>query len=54
MDYVFLGYACDILADTNNGLTGSEIIKYCSRYALKYDSIFGKKFKINNYSETIL
>ncbi len=39
MDYVFLGYACDILADTNNGLTGSEIIKYCSRYALKYDVI---------------
>lgn len=38
MDYIFLEYACDILADTNNGLTGSEIIKYCKKYSLEYDT----------------
>lgn len=37
MDNVFLGYACDIIADTDKGLTGSEIIKYCRQYSLKYD-----------------
>ncbi len=37
MDNTFLGYACDILADTNKGLTGSEIVKYCNRFALDYD-----------------
>ncbi len=37
MDKVFLEYACDIIADTSNGLTGTEIIKYCRQYSLKYD-----------------
>ncbi len=27
MDNAFLGYACDVLADTGKGLTGSEIVK---------------------------
>lgn len=39
MDNTFLSYACDILADTNNGLTGSEIIKYCNKFALNFNVI---------------
>lgn len=39
MDNSFLNYACDILADTNNGLTGSEIVKYCNSFALDYNVI---------------
>lgn len=37
MDNAFLGYASDILADTDNGLTGMEIIRYCNRYAVDYN-----------------
>lgn len=37
MDNAFLGYASDILADSVNGLTGTEIIKYCNRYAIDYN-----------------
>ena len=33
MDRIFLTYACDTLGDTENVLTGSEIIKYCNLYA---------------------
>lgn len=33
MDRFFLTYACDTLGDTENGLTGSEIIRYCNSYA---------------------
>lgn len=36
MDNVFLGYACDILGDTDKGLSGSEIIKYCRKFAVEY------------------
>lgn len=39
MDNTFLSYACDILADTSNGLTGSEIIKYCNKFALDFNVI---------------
>ena len=39
MDNAFLGYACDILADTTNGLTGTEIIKYCNRFAIDYNVV---------------
>ncbi len=39
MDNTFLGYACDVLADTGKGLTGSEIVKYCNRFALDYNVI---------------
>lgn len=37
MDSTYLEYACSILADTNNGLTGSEIIKYCCKYSIEYN-----------------
>ena len=37
MDNAFLGYACDVLADTGKGLTGSEIVKYCNRFAIDYN-----------------
>ncbi len=37
MDNAFLEYVCNIVADTNNGLTGSEIIKYCNKYAIEYN-----------------
>ena len=36
MDDSFLGYATSILADTNEGLSGSEICKLCSKYAVDY------------------
>lgn len=39
MDNTFLSYACDILADTNNGLSGTEIIKYCNNFALDYNVV---------------
>ena len=37
IDDVFLRYASDILADTNTGLTGSKIIKFCNGYAIEYN-----------------
>lgn len=37
MDNAFLDYICNILADTKDGLTGSEIIKYCNKYAIEYN-----------------
>ena len=37
MDNAFLGYACDVLADTGKRLTGSEIVKYCNRFAIDYN-----------------
>lgn len=37
MNKSFLCYACDVLADTNTGLSGTEIIKYCGRYAVDYN-----------------
>jgi len=33
----FLSHACDILADTNAGLTGSKIAEYCAAYAVDYN-----------------
>lgn len=39
LDDAFLTYACDILADTNNGLSGSRIASICSSYALDYGRI---------------
>lgn len=38
MDDVFLGYVCDILGDTDKGLSGSEIIKYCRKFAIDFDT----------------
>lgn len=33
----FLSHACDILADTNAGLTGSKIAEYCAEYAVDFN-----------------
>lgn len=32
----FISYASDILADTKNGLTGTQIVKYCNSYAVDF------------------
>ena len=37
LDRTFLNYACDNLADTNYGLSGSNIVKFSNEYALKYN-----------------
>ncbi len=33
---VFISYAADVLADTRTGLTGSQIVKQCSAYAVDF------------------
>jgi hypothetical protein len=33
----FIQFACDILADTNSGLTGPNIVRVTSAYAVEYD-----------------
>lgn len=44
----FISYTADVLADTSNGLSGSQIVKYCNAYAVDFDvdipfsSDFGK------------
>ncbi|MGB4504845.1 MAG: hypothetical protein WBI44_08115 [Syntrophaceticus sp.] len=30
IDEVFISYVSDILADINQGLTGTQIVKYCN------------------------
>lgn len=37
LDDAFLSYACDILADTNNGLSGMKIVEYCNAYAIDFN-----------------
>ncbi|MBF0785536.1 hypothetical protein E4T80_08700 [Muribacter muris] len=37
IDNAFLSYAASILADTNDGLSGSEICKFCNQYAVEYN-----------------
>lgn len=37
IDFSFLKYACDIIADTNNGLTGAEIVSHCNHFAVKHN-----------------
>lgn len=37
MDDIFITYTTEILGDTHNGLTGSEIAKYCSSFAIKFN-----------------
>lgn len=37
MDDSFLTYACDVLADTNTGLSGYKIVEYCNSYAIDYN-----------------
>jgi len=33
----FLTYACEVIANTENGLSGSEIVKISSQFSAKYD-----------------
>lgn len=37
LDDTFISYACDILADTESGISGSEILQYCNSYAVEYN-----------------
>jgi len=37
MNDVFITYASEILADTNKGMSGTQIIKYCSQYAIEFN-----------------
>ena len=32
----FVSYAADVLADTNKGLSGGQIVKYCNSYAIDF------------------
>jgi len=34
LDDTFLNYACDVLAETNGGLSGMQIVEYCNSYAI--------------------
>lgn len=36
IDDSFLNYASELLADTSKGLSGSQIVKYCNKYAIQY------------------
>ncbi len=36
IDDAFISYASDILADTNHGLSGTQIVRYCSSYAVDF------------------
>lgn len=36
IDDAFISYASDILADTNRGLSGAQIVKYCNSYAVDF------------------
>ena len=33
---VFVSHACDVLAETYTGLSGTEIVKYCNAYAVDF------------------
>lgn len=37
IDDAFLAYSSDILADTNDGLSGMKIVEYCNSYAIDYN-----------------
>ncbi|MFL2077586.1 hypothetical protein [Marinilactibacillus psychrotolerans] len=37
IDNSFISHAADILGDTNHGLSGSQIVKYCNSYAVDFD-----------------
>ncbi|WP_416191386.1 hypothetical protein [Neisseria sp. CCUG12390] len=37
IDDSFISYAAGILGDTDNGLSGGEIVRYCNEYAVRYD-----------------
>ena len=37
MNDIFIAHVSEILAETNTGLTGSQIVKYCSIYAIEFN-----------------
>lgn len=37
IDNAFVTYASDILADTNEGLSGTKIVEYCNSYAVDFN-----------------
>ncbi|AJD91995.1 hypothetical protein JMA_26780 [Jeotgalibacillus malaysiensis] len=37
IDDSFISYAADVLGDTNQGLSGSQIVKYCNSYAVDFN-----------------
>ena len=37
MNDIFITYVSEILADTNKGLSGPQIVKYCSMYAIEFN-----------------
>jgi hypothetical protein len=39
LDDTFILYACNILAETNSGLSGMKITEYCNSYAIKFNRV---------------
>lgn len=39
IDDTFLSYACDVLAETDTGLSGKKIVEYCNSYAIDFNRI---------------
>ena len=39
LDDSFITYACDILGETNTGLSGMKIVEYCNSYAITFNRI---------------
>ena len=39
LDDSFITYACDILGETNTGLSGTKIVEYCNSYAITFNKI---------------
>ena len=39
MDNTFLTHASEVLGDTNSGLSGAQIVKYCNNYAIDFNVI---------------
>lgn len=37
LDDSFIAHACDILAETNSGLSGMKIVEYCNSYAITFN-----------------
>ena len=50
---VFVSYAADTLAETNSGLTGAQIVKYCNSYAVDLGEIFPLRHQILEASEAL-
>ncbi|MBR1431830.1 hypothetical protein [Ruminococcus sp.] len=39
IDDSFLNYACDILGETDTGLSGAKIVEYCNSYAITFNRV---------------